>query len=238
MHLAMNNGLPYRMTEDGITWNDERILETLTFIRDLIDDGIMPRETAAIDPHKRMELYYNYQALFFGRAIPYFDPTVANRNQDIDDGVETGEKLDFVLLPIPHHEGEEQVAVGGSEGYLLFTQRGASEEHIANSMKVLEHLTGADAAGMAASQLALPIIHEEAIGKYELPLADYNEEAAEILASHVLAKAEIPSELATKDDEYRAEVVVPTFQGLLAGELTPEEAYETLKTRGEALVTD
>lgn len=230
-HLALNNGLPYRFNEDGITWNDDKILETMKYIRSLIDDGIMPRETAAVDPAKRMELYYNHQALFFGRAIPYFDPVVEAHNEEIREGKIEGEEVDFVLLPIPHNEGQEQVSFGGSEGYMLFTQKNAKEDHVNNSIKVLEHLTSAEA-GQSAAALALPQVHKDAEGKFEMPLAPYNEVAAEVLASKVLPPAKVSAAAKAKDDRFRTEVVIPTFQGILSGEVTPEEALETFKTKG------
>lgn len=229
-HLARNNGIPYRMTEEGIQWDDEKILEVMEFIVKLRDDGIMPSETAAIDAAKRQEMFYNYQALFFGRAIPYTDPMVETRNQEIQDGVTEGEELEFVLLPIPHHEDAEEVAQGGAEGYLLFTQNNADEAHVENSVKVLEHLAGADAIGKTSSALALPIIHQEAADKYELPLSPENQVAAERLAGNVLPPNSVNSELAAKDDMFKTQVVVPTFQGLISGELTPAEALEKFKS--------
>ncbi len=229
-HLARNNGIPYRMTEEGIQWDDEKILEAMEFIVKLRDDGILPAETAAIDAAKRQEMYYNYQALFYGRAIPYADAMVEARNLEIQDGVTDGEELEFVLLPIPHHEGQEEVAQGGAEGYLLFTQNNADETHIDNSVKVLEHLAGADAIGKTSSALALPIIHKEAADKYELPLSPENTVAAERLASNVLPPNTINSELAAKDDMFKTQVVVPTFQGLISGELSPDEALEKFKS--------
>ncbi|WP_234946522.1 ABC transporter substrate-binding protein [Bacillus sp. m3-13] len=234
VHLAMNNGLPNRYNADGTTWNDDKILDTMKYISNLVDSGIMPKETAAVDPAKRMELFYNHQAMFFGRAIPYFDPVVAAHNEEIKAGKVEGEEVDFVLLPIPHNEGEEQVSFGGSEGYMLFTQKNAKEEHLNNSVKVLEHLTSAEA-GKAAAALALPQVHKDAEGKFEMPLAPYNETAAEVLASKVLPPGNTSAEMAAKDDRFRTEVVIPTFQGLLSGELTPEEALETFKTKGEEI---
>ena len=234
VHLAMNNGLPYRYNETGTTWNDDKILETMTYIRSLLDSGIMPKETAAVDPAKRMELFYNQQALFFGRAIPYYDPIVANRNKDIEEGKVEGEKVDFILLPIPHNEGEKQVSFGGSEGYMLFTQKDANDAHVNNSIKVLEHLTSAEA-GKAAAALALPPVHKGAEGKFELPLAPYNEEAAKVLASNVLPPSDASVEAAAKDDQFRSEVIIPTFQGLLNGEISPEEALEIFKSKGEQI---
>lgn len=235
VHLAMNNGLPYRVTESGeTTWNDDKILETMEYIRSLLDEGIMPKETAAIDPTKRLDMFYNYQALFFGRAIPYFDTTVANRNKDIEEGKVEGEKIDFILLPIPHNEGEQQVAFGGSEGYMLFTQRNASEEHVQNSIKVLEYLTGAEA-GKTAVELALPVIHKGAEGKFESKVAPYNQEAAKVLASLVLPPNNITSDIGALDDQFRTEVVIPTFQAVLNGEMSPEQALERFKQANQTI---
>lgn len=233
-HLARNNGIPYRMTEEGIEWDDEKILEAMEFIVKLRDDGIMPSETAAIDATKRQEMFYNYQALFFGRAIPYSEPMVETRNEEIRNGETEGEELEFVILPIPHNEGAEEVAQGGSEGYLLFTQRNATDEHVANSVKVLEHLAGSDAIGMTSSALALPIVHAQAANDYDLPLSEENEVAARRLAGNVLPPNTINSELAAKDDMFKTQVVVPTFQGLISGELTPEEALDKFKTEAES----
>ncbi|PAD91103.1 ABC transporter substrate-binding protein [Shouchella clausii] len=233
-HLARNNGLPYRMTEDGIAWTDERILEAMEFIIKLREEGIMPNETAAIDAAKRNEMFYNHQALIYGRAIPYSEPSAEKRNEDIRNGDIDGEEIEFVLLPTPHNEGQEEVARGGAEGYLQFTQKGATEEHIGNSVKVLEHLAGADAIGQASSALALPIVHKQAAADYDLPLSELNERAAQRLAGKVLPPNNINSELAAKDDMFNTQVVVPTFQALMNGETTPEQALEKFKTEAES----
>ncbi|GAA0355336.1 ABC transporter substrate-binding protein [Bacillus horti] len=235
VHLAMNNGLPYRVDTSGaLTWTGDEILETMEYIRSLLDEGIMPRETAAIDPAKRMELFYNHQALFFGRAIPYFDPVVEARNQQIEEGEIEGEKIDFILLPIPHNEGEQQIAFGGAEGYMLFTQRNASDEHVANSIKVLEHLTSAEA-GKAAVDLALPTVHKGAEGKFESKVAPYNEEAANVLAGLVLPPNDISIEVGALDDQFRTEVIIPTFQGVLNGEMSPEQALDRFKQANQTI---
>lgn len=235
VHLAMNNGLPYRVNSSGeTTWTDARILETMEYIRSLLDEGIMPKETAAIDPAKRMELFYNYQALFFGRAIPYFDPVVETRNKEIEEGKVEGEKVDFVLLPIPHNEGEQQVSFGGSEGYMLFKQKNSTEEHVNNSIKVLEYLTGAEA-GKAAVELALPIVHKGAEGKFETQVASYNQEAARVLAGHVLPPNDVSTEVGALDDQFRSEVIIPTFQAVLNGEMSPEQALDKFKQANQTI---
>ncbi|WP_139488651.1 ABC transporter substrate-binding protein [Brevibacillus dissolubilis] len=234
-HLALNNGLPYRVTKDGqFTWNDDKILDTMKYIRELSDAGILPKETAAIDPKKRMELFYNNQAVFMGRAIPYFDQMMKTRNADIDAGKVQGQKVEFVLLPIPHNEGEKQVAVGGAEGYMLFKQKETTDAHLQNSLKVLEHLTG-DEAAQASITLGLPPVQKKARETYQPIISKENDEAAKVLAGYVLPPAGISVETGAADDQFKAEVILPTVQTLLNGETTPEQALETFQSKGKMI---
>ncbi len=49
--LSRNNNMPDVLDESGaFQWGDERIVETLDFIKGLLDKGYMPKETAAIAP--------------------------------------------------------------------------------------------------------------------------------------------------------------------------------------------
>lgn len=97
--LSRNNNMPDVLDESGaFQWNDERILDTLSFIKGLLDKGYMPKETAAIAPAKRSDMFYAGQAAIISKAIPYYDVMIQNRNKDIDAGTITGEKINFVLL--------------------------------------------------------------------------------------------------------------------------------------------
>lgn len=162
-HMLLNNGLTSPIDENGkYTYTSPKFLETLEFIRSLIDDGLMPKESNQITPQKRMEYFYSEQAMIIGKAMPYYEVTIADNNAKVKAGqAPKGQKeVNFVLLPEPHHQGENAVTPGGVDGYSMYKQaryKGSvdQETHLKNAAKVLVALTSGEA-GASAKVLNLP----------------------------------------------------------------------------------
>ncbi|CAM3620209.1 ABC transporter substrate-binding protein [Marinicrinis lubricantis] len=239
--LTRNNNMPDVLDEEGnFQWNDERIVETLTFIKDLLDAGHMPKETAAIAPAKRTEMFYAGQAAIISKAIPYYDVMIVNRNKDIDAGKVEGEKIDFVLLPVPHHDGAPPKTTMGGEGYVAFRQKNdKGEEHARNTFLVMEALSGAKA-GNSANELALPFVRKSQAELFEgKGLGNpVNQEAAKIMAENISMPVvlKLDVDLAAKQKQFKEQVVKPNIQALFAGEKSPEDIAEEFKSRGQQIL--
>ncbi|BCG58227.1 ABC transporter substrate-binding protein [Paenibacillus sp. URB8-2] len=232
--LTRNNGMPDVLNEKGeFQWGDDRIKDTLSFIKNLIDKGYMPKETAAIAPAKRSDMFYAGQAAIISKAIPYYDVMIKNRNKDIDAGKVTGEKIDFVLLPVPHGDNAPAKTTMGAEGYIAFKQKNdKGEQHAKNTFTVMEYLSNAKA-GNASNELVLPFVRKSQADMYagkELGTADT------IAASKKMAEnIQIPVTLsldtakAAKMKQFKEQVVTPNIQALYSGEKTPEAITEDFK---------
>jgi multiple sugar transport system substrate-binding protein len=241
--ITRNAGLVDAVDEKGnFIWNDSKISDAITFINKLVKDGILPKETVALQPAKRSEMFYAGQAAIISKAIPYYDVMIANRNKDIDSGKVQGEKIEYIQLPVPHSASVKGygVTTGGGEGYVAFTQKGATnEQHKKNVFLVMEALSGAQA-GNSANELCLPFVRTSQAKAFEgKGLAkDINftvsKKMRENLAPQVALSIDVDK--AAKLKQYREQVEKPVFQALLAGEKAPEAAVEELKTKGQQML--
>lgn len=239
--LTRNNNMPDVLDSAGkFQWNDKRIVETMTFIQDLIKSGYMPKETAAIAPAKRTEMFYGGQTALISKAIPYYDVMIQNRNKDIDAGKVQGEKIDFVLLPVPHQDGAPAKSTMGGEGYVMFKQKSdKGEEHAKNTFLVMEALSGAEA-GNSANELALPFVRQSQVDLFKgkgLGKAE-NLETAALMAKNiempVVLKLDVA--LAAKQKQFKEQVVKPNMQALFAGEKTPDKIAEEFTSKAKQIL--
>ena len=241
--LTRNIGLVDSVDEKGnFIWNDNRILETLKFIDTLRKEGFIPKETAAISAQKRTDMFYAGEAAIISKAIPYYDVMIANRNKDIDAGKVQGEKIEYVQLPVPHHESLQGYGktMGAGEGYMMFRQKNdKGEQHLKNVFLVMEALSGAKA-GNSANELCLPFVRKSQAKLFEgKSLANpQNLVASQKMRENVVKPVtlSIDPDKAAKLKQYREQVIKPVFQALVAGEKTPEQAFEELKTKGEQML--
>lgn len=239
--LTRNNSMPDVLDENGKPqWNDNRILDTMTFIQDLLKGGYMPKETAALTPKKRTEMFYAGQTAIISKAIPYYDVMIQNRNKDIDAGKVQGEKIDFVLLPVPHNENAPAKATMGAEGYLMFKQKkDKGEEHAKNAFLVMEALSGAEA-GMASNQLVLPFVRDSQAKLFagkELG-QPVNVEAAKTMAQtmQLPVTLKLDTGTAAKMKQFKEQVVKPNLQALYAGEKTPDAILQDFVGKGKLIL--
>lgn len=228
-HLMRNNGVVKSISEDGkFHWNDDKAVETLKFMKKLMDSGAMPKETAGIDEQKVIDMFNAGEVGIYGRTGPYQVRFNDNRNKEIDSGKIKGEKIDFVLLPFPHNEGVKEVATGGGGGMWLFKQKNyKGDKHTENAAKVLKHITGTKSSVTAAT-LFIPPARKSGQEMYKdlLQLNTDNGQFIKRTLDYVVPGAKLEPDLAQKQDQILNDGIRPKFQGFLAGELTPEQAVE------------
>ncbi len=238
-HLMRNNGILRSLSPDKtFNWGGEKALETLTFLKKLMDDGIMPKETAGIDEQKMIDMFNDGQAAIFGRTGPYQVSANDLRNKEIDEGKIDAEKIDLVLLPFPHHKDEKEVATGGGGAMWLFKQKNyKGDEHTENAAKVLKYLTGTKSSITAATQF-IPPARKSGQEMYAdmLQFDTDNGKFIQRTLGYVVLSPRLSPEVAQIDGQIDKDGVEPKFQGFLAGELTPEEAVEQWTKVAESIL--
>lgn len=241
--LSRANGLVDSVDQKGnFIWNDAKIADTLKFIDTLRKDSIIPKETAAIAPAKRSDMFYAGQAAIISKAIPYYDIMIANRNKDIDAGKVKGEKIDYVQLPVPHGDSIKGYGstLGNGEGYVMFRQKNdKGANHAKNTFLVMQALTGAKA-GNSANELALPFVRTSQAKLFEgkSMAKPENQATAQKMRANTSPNVglSISTEKSASLKQYREQVVKPLLQALYAGEKTPEAAADELKSKGQQML--
>ncbi|WP_206427369.1 ABC transporter substrate-binding protein [Clostridium rectalis] len=239
-HMLANNGLVDAVNDKNeYTYLNSKFLETIKFIKSLIDEGVMPKESNQITPQKRMEYLYTEQAMIIGKAMPYYEVTIGDNNLKVKNGTAPkGQKeVDFVLLPEPHNKIEKPVSSGGVDGYTMYKQKSykgdiSQEDHLKNTAKVLLALTSGKA-GASAQVLCLPQVTKsgEAMWKDKYTMKSENKLLVDELFKNVPLPAQISPEIAKKASKIKDEVIIPKYSALLGGDITPEQMYNSLKEK-------
>jgi len=237
-HMLANNGLPYMFDQKGnYTYTHPRFLQTLKFIKSLIDEGIMPKETNQITPQKRMEYFYTERAMIVGKAMPYYEVMVVDNNKQVREKKAPPEykEVDFVLLPEPHAAGQKPVTIGGVDGYSMFKQKSyrgnvKQEEHLKNVAKVLVALTSGKA-GISAKILCLPQVTKsgDKMWKDKYTMKPENKQMVDILFKNILPPIQVDVDKAVKAQRIFDEVIKAEWPALLSGDITPERMYNDVK---------
>lgn len=227
--LALNAGMPQAVLPDGtVTYTNPNFREVYAFISDLLKSGIMPKETAGMAAGLRWQWFYEDRTMFMGKGIPYFDKMQQDRNAQIKSGKIQGPMTHFVILPIPHMEGQTAYSVGGVEGYMIFRQKKAQGiEHYRNAAEAAYFLTSGQAANSAIELCLLPVTHSGARAfEGKDFLSPWNKDATRALAATVYHPQAISPELAVLEARLKSDGWLPAGQGVIAGELAPERAYQ------------
>jgi len=225
------------------TYSSPAMLDFLTDIRALIDDGSMPKELSSVDAGKRWNMFLTGQTMITGKGLSSFEKSAAANNEKIEtnDGsaVEGSIEVDYIVLPVPTFSGNEQQAYGAVDGYVCFRgKEKPTDEHMQNVMKALYFLASAERAAETCSELYLKPICKSGLAAYEKLEKPENKNENNTLAVETLIRQiaeprpDIPADLGAKAIKIEDEVIVPKFQGLLSGEITPEEMYEAIKKAG------
>lgn len=239
--LSRNNNMPDVLDESGnFQWNDERIVDTLSFIKGLLDKGYMPKETAAIAPAKRSDMFYAGQAAIISKAIPYYDVMIQNRNKDIDAGTVKGEKINFVLLPVPHNDAAPAKTTMGAEGYIAFKQKNdKGEQHAKNTFLVMDYLSGAKA-GNSSNELVLPFVRQSQADLYAGKELGTEEtiKASAIMAKNIAVPVtlKLDTAVAAQMKQFKEQVVTPNIQALYSGEKSPEDIAKDFTSKGSQML--
>lgn len=238
--LVKNAGMPSPFTTDlKYAYTSPNYLEVLKDVRQLIDDGSMPKELSSVDAGKRWNMFLTGQTMITGKGLATFENSAKKNNAKIDakDGsaVKDSIKVDYVVLPVPSFLGQPAVSSTVVDGYVTF--RGKKEptaEHKANVVKAAYFLASGKVAAETSSELFVANITKtgtEAAKSITINRDPDNEAAVKVLLSHAApARPDIPVELGAKAIKLENEVIIPKLQALLAGEIKPEDMFEAVKS--------
>lgn len=237
--LSMNSGMPAAFDKNlKYAYTDPNFLKMLQFVRDLIDDGSMPKNSNTINAGARWNMMLTGQTMITGKGMPVFENSAKANNAKLDakdaSAVKDSIHVDYVQLPMPHLNGCSEVAGGGIDGYLTFKQsKEANAQHVQNVVKALYFLTSGDIAAQTNSDLFLAQITKsgkESVKKITTSIDADNLAMTDKLTAEVFEpRPDITPELAAKATKIKTEVIVPKFQALLANEITPQQMYDAVK---------
>lgn len=238
--FVKNAGMPAAFNKElKYSYTSKQMLEFLKDLRALIDDGSMPKELGAIDAGKRWNMMLTGQTMITGKGLSSFEKSAGDNTKLLEakdsNAVENSIPLDYIVLPVPVFEGGKQQAQGAVDGYICLTgEKDPDEEHLKNVAKVAYYLASGERAANTCKELYLKPVCESGRTEYDkLPaIEDKNEsntKAVELLTEQVAeARPDIPADLGAKAIKIEDEVIVPKFQGLLSGEITPEQMYQAI----------
>ncbi|REK63487.1 MAG: ABC transporter substrate-binding protein [Cohnella sp.] len=238
--LIKNAGMPSAFTQDlKYAYTSKNYLEVLKAVRQLIDDGSMPKELSSVDAGKRWNMFLTGQTMITGKGLATFENSANKNNEKLkaNDGsaVEGSIPVEYIVLPVPSFLGQPPVSSPAVDGYVTF--RGKKEptpEHKANVVKAAYFLASGKVAATTNNELFVAHITKsgrEAAKSMTVNRNPDNVAAVEVLLSHAApARPDIPVELGAKAIKLEDEVIIPKFQALLANEITPEDMYEAVKS--------
>lgn len=237
--LIKNAGMPHSFDKDlKYAYTSKNFLEVLKAIRQMIDDGSMPKELSSVDAGKRWNMFLTGQTMITGKGLATFENSANKNNEKIkaNDGsaVQGSIPVDYIVLPVPTFLGEKQQSSVAVDGYVTF--RGKKEptpEHKANVVKAAYFLASGKVAATTNNDLFAAHITKSGreVAK-DMPIERNpdNVAAVETLLSQATpARPDIPTDLGAKAIKLEDEVMIPKLQALIAGEITPEAMYDAVK---------
>lgn len=238
--LVKNAGMPAAFTEDlKYAYTSKNFLDVLKGIREMIDDGSMPKELSSVDAGKRWNMFLTGQTMITGKGLATFENSAKNNNKKLEanDGsaVEGSIPVDYVVLPVPTFDGQPAVSTPAVDGYVTFRgKKEPTEEHMANVVKAAYFLASGKVAATTNNELLVANITEtgrQAAESIETDRDPDNEAAVQVLLSNAApARPDIPTDLGAEAIKMENEVIIPKLQALLADEISPEEMYEAVKS--------
>lgn len=238
--LIKNAGMPSPFTKDlKYAYTSKNYLEVLKAIRQMIDDGSMPKELSSIDAGKRWNMFLTGQTMITGKGLATFENSAKQNNAKLKAGdggaVADSIQVDYVVLPMPTFAGQTAVSQAAVDGYVTFRgKKEPTDEHKANVVKAAYYLASGKVMAQANNELFLGQITKsarDAAASMQTDRDADNLAAEELLESHAApARPDITPELGAKNIKLEDEVIVPKMQALLAGEISPEEMYNAVKS--------
>ncbi|MFC5452039.1 ABC transporter substrate-binding protein [Paenibacillus aestuarii] len=237
--MAKNAGMPYPFTSDmKYAYTSKNYLGLLKDLRQLIDDGSMPKELSSVDAGKRWNMFLTGQTMITGKGLAVFENSAKANNAKLAakdaSAVKDSIPVDYVVLPAPTFQGAKASSATVVDGYMTF--RGKKEpttEHKANVVKAAYFLASGKVAATTNNDLFAAHITKSAKKEAESMKIDRNPDNVaavdNMLKNATPARSDIPTELSAKAIKLETEVIVPKFQGLIAGEVTPQQMYDAVK---------
>ena len=237
-HFMMSDGLGTGLTKDSkFTFTGNGVVETLNYFKKLMDEGLMPKETAGIDTQKFQDMFNAGQGAVLGRVGPYQLNFNNNRNISIDQGKTKGEKREMMLLPFPHGANGKNVVYGDCGGYMAFRQKNKkSDEHEKNVADLIKVLTSADHAEACTHLFTTPgrKSGQELIkGKIKASDEDlkFMSNVGKIIQSRPILDPTIDAKYSTVDKQS----MLPLWQAFLAGEKTPAQVEKGITDKAKEI---
>lgn len=238
--MVKEAGMPAPFTKDEkFAYTSKNFLEVLKDIRALIDDGSMPKSLNSVDAGMRWNMFLTGQTMITGKGLATFENSANLNNKKIDanDGsaVKNSIKVNYVVLPAPTFLGNKQVTTAAVDCYVTFRGKTApTDAHKSNVVKAAYFLDSGKIAAQTNNELFLsPICKTARDAAKSLTTtrdADNEAEVARLAAQAAPARPDIPSDLGAKETKLETEVIIPKFQALLAGEITPQQMYDAVKS--------
>ena len=238
--MAKSAGIPEYFDENlKFAYTSKNFLGLLESIRQLIDDGSMPKELSSIDAGKRWNMFLTGQTMITGKGLASFENSARLNNEKIkaNDGSAVAESVlaEYVPLPVPTFNGATYIPTTVVDGYIaLRGKKEPTEEHTKNIALAMYYLSSGSVAANYSNELFLSPITETARNSEVLevyPRSEENIKADEAMMSKaVAARTDIPTDLAAEAIKIETEVIVPKLQALLANEITPQEMYDAVKS--------
>ncbi|MBY3618461.1 extracellular solute-binding protein [Acinetobacter sp. CUI P1] len=237
--LAKTAGLPDYFDKDlKYTYTSKNFLALLTSIREMINDGSMPKELSSIDAGKRWNMFLTGQTMITGKGLSAFENSARLNNEKIkaNDGSAVADSIevDYISLPVPTFNGANYIPTSIVDGYIaLRGKKAPSEEHIKNIALAMNFLSSGSIAANYSNELFLTPITESARNAEVLEKFPRNEDnvaaGKAMMAKALPARTDIPTDLAAEAIKIETEVIIPKLQALLADEITPQAMYDAVK---------
>ncbi|HEY3083813.1 MAG TPA: extracellular solute-binding protein [Chloroflexota bacterium] len=242
----MNSGVQWTFDESGkFLFNDPRALENLRRIASYNKDmKVSPPENPALTPAKMGEMFNNWEAAMIARSGPYIVPQQKDRCDKIKAGKEQGTCVEPVMLPFPHLQGEKEGTNASVPAHIVFkgkTDKGADFYKIA--VEFARHMSSAEATCKWSADLYEVPARESGI-KYcqETKTLDMQDPNMQFFKQYfdraaVMAKV-LPAELQPKALKAQREGIFPSYEAMLLGAKTPEQAYPDIVTTVERILKE
>src|SRR5690606_31125061 len=237
--MAKSAGLPDYFDQDlKFSYTSKNFLGLLEAIRQMIDDGSMPKELSSIDAGKRWNMFLTGQTMITGKGLASFENSARLNNEKIkaNDGSAVADSIEaeYIALPVPSFNGADYIPTAVVDGFIaLRGKKEPSEAHLHNIGLAIHYLSSGSVAANFTNELFLSPVSESARNAEVLevyPRSEENLKADEIMMSKaVAARTDIPTELAAEAIKIETEVIVPKLQALLADEISPQEMYDAVK---------
>lgn len=228
-------GMPNEFDADHrYAYTSTKFLEVLRSVEELMANGAFMNATAG----ERWNMFLMGETVFTGKGMANFENNAKLNNEKIAAGngeeVAQSVPVDYVVMPVPSLNGADPAYYCVVDGYMAFRGKDdPTQEHAENVAKAIYFLASGDNAAQINSELfAINICQsaEEAAANYPYERDADNYAANLYLMANVApARPDIPAELSAEATKLMDTVIIPKFQALIAGEVSAESMFETVR---------